>query len=98
MTGTAKRLAHAVLYPKVGFFPTLSAGLLRIVTAGLLPERFRAAYGLEWGRRKQLLLDGMSRSTGLLRPFAPSWIWQNPLLDGKLTSYLLWGAQKPGTR
>lgn len=95
VTDTARRLADAVLYPDVGLFPALSAGLLRFVTAGLLPDRFSRAYGLKWDRSRQLVLDGMSRSSAFLRPYVPAWIWQNPLLDGKLTSFLLWGPGKP---
>lgn len=95
VTNTAKKLADAVLYPDVGLFPTLSAGLLRTVTAGLLPDRFRREYGLSWDVKKELFVRGFSSSTRLLRPFVPSWIWQNPLLKGKLTYVLLWGTVKP---
>lgn len=94
VTETARRLADAVLFPKVGFFPTLSAGLLRFVTAGLLDERFRREYGLSWGQKRQRLLDGLCGSIRLLRPLVPTWIWQTPLLDGKLTHFLLWGGKK----
>lgn len=96
VTNTAQHLANAVLYPDVGLFPTLSAGLLRTVTTGLLPRRFRREYGLSWDRKKELFVRGFSSSTRLLRPFVPSWIWQSPLLEGKLTYLLLWGTAKPG--
>lgn len=92
-TSTARRLANAVLYPRVGFFPSISAGLLRFVTAGILPERFRREYGLKWDRRQQIALDSLSWYIRSLRPFVPTWIWQNPLLEGKLTHFLLWGGQ-----
>lgn len=95
VTATAQRLGHAVLYPQVGFFPTLSSGLLRFVTAGLLTQRFRRQYGLKWGVRQQVVLKGISESTRILRPVAPSWIWQTPLQEGKLTHFLLWGGEKP---
>lgn len=95
VTSTAQRLAHAVLYPQVGFFPSLSAGLLRNVTAGLLTERFRRKYGLIWGWKERFALSSFSRTTRLLRPIAPPWIWQTPLQEGKLTHFLLWGSEKP---
>lgn len=94
VTETARRLADAVLHPKVGFIPTISAGLLRFVTAGLLDERFRREYGLSWGKKRQRILDGFSGSTRFLRPLVPSWVWQTPLRNGKLTHFLLWGGKK----
>lgn len=94
ITDTTRRLAHAVLYPNVGFFPSLSARLLRFVTAGLLPERFRREFGLKWGKKQQFFLNCLTRSTRSLRPFTPSWVWQTPLLEGKLTYFLLWGSKK----
>lgn len=93
VTDTARRLGEAVLYPRVGFFPGLSAALLRFVTAGLLPDRFRQAYGLPWDRRRQYLLDGFSSTIRGLRPVAPAWVWQTPLQQGKLTRFLLWGTE-----
>lgn len=95
VTDTTRRLAHAVLYPQVGFFPTLSAGLLRFVTAGLLTARFRREYGLQWDEGQQKILNYISGCTRFLRPFVPSWIWQTPLREGKLTYFLLWGSEKP---
>lgn len=95
VTSTAQRLAHAVLYPKVGLFPSLSARLLRYVTAGLMTERFRREYELNWGWKQRLVMKSFSESTRLLRPLAPPWIWQTPLQEGKLTHFLLWGNEKP---
>lgn len=94
VTETARRLAQAVLYPRVGFFPSLSARLLRFVTSGLLPERFRKAYGLRWSRKDQYLLDTFSGSIRLLRPVSPKWVWQTPVRGGRLTRFLLWSAGK----
>ncbi len=96
VTDRTRRLADAVLYPDVGVLPSLSAGLLRFVTAGLLPKRFRDAYGLEWGDKQQIILDGFAGSSRFLRPFVPSWIWQGPLHEGRLTYYLLWGSKMEG--
>lgn len=96
VTGTAKRLANAVLYPKVGFFPTISAGLLRFVTAGILPERLRREFGLQWNVTRQFALKWLAFMIRSLRPIVPPWIWQNPLLKGKLTYFLLWGTREPG--
>lgn len=93
VTSTARRLANAVLYPSVGFLPAMSAELLRFVTAGILPERFRRAYGLKWGKRQQFKLNCLSRSIRTLRPFAPSWMWQNPLMGGNFTRVLLWATR-----
>jgi uncharacterized protein (DUF2236 family) len=86
----AKRLAQAVLHPRdVGMIPAASAGLLRFVTAGLLPVRYREAYGLSWGHRQQVILDGLSLMTRALRPWAPAWVWQSPMLGGGLARFLL---------
>lgn len=89
VTPTARRLAEGVLYPDVGIVPAASAALLRLTTAGMLPEPLRAAYGLKWGRRQQLLLNSLSGTTRRLRPWAPRWVWQSPLLAGSLPRMLL---------
>jgi uncharacterized protein (DUF2236 family) len=95
VTDRTRRLARAVLYPRVGLLPAASAGLLRFVTAGLLPERFRQEYRLAWGDRQEQTLNALSGSIRRLRPFMPSSVWQTPLLEGKLTRVLLWGRQLP---
>jgi len=95
VTDRTRRLARAVLYPRVGLLPAASAALLRFVTAGLLPERFRREYRLAWGDRQEQALNVLSGSIRRLRPFVPSSVWQTPLLDGKLTRFLLWGRHPP---
>jgi uncharacterized protein (DUF2236 family) len=88
----ARRLAWDVLHPRgVGTVPSASASLLRFVTAGLLPPRLRRAFGLKWGPSRQILLDGLSRTTRLIRPVAPAWVWGSPLQHDGLAQRLLWG-------
>ena len=86
----AKRLAREVLYPcNASLLATASAGLLRFVTAGLLPARFRKAYGMPWSPRRQIMLNALSRTTRGLRPRVPAWVWRSPMLGGGLARFLL---------
>jgi uncharacterized protein (DUF2236 family) len=92
VTSTARRLARDVLEPKdVGILSGVSARLLHLTTAGLLPPRFRESYRLRWNRRRQRQLSILCRTTQWLRPRVPRWVWQNPLLKGKLARTLIWG-------
>lgn len=91
VTDKARSLGRGVLYPDVGVIPSASAGLLRFVTAGLLPDRLRREFGLEWSPRRQKILQRIARASRALRPHVPRWIWESPLLDGKLARLLLWG-------
>lgn len=91
VTPTAYRLAWSVLDPSVGPMQYACARLLRFVTAGLLPERLRYAFGLTWGPRQQRLLGAFSSATRQLRPVAPAWLWRSPQLDGaSVARLLLW--------
>lgn len=90
VTETTQRLAREVLYPKVSFLPSVSAGLLRLVTAGLLTDRFRREYNLKWSRANEFLLNGFCDTTRFLRPLVHPWLWQTPYQDGKFTHYMLW--------
>jgi len=67
----ARNLAIDVLYP--GPWILRPAGpLFRLVTAGLLPEKLRDGYGLEWnGRREEKLLLAAKAIRALL-PVVPS--------------------------
>ena len=91
VSGLTKRLAQKVLYPRnAGLLATASAGLLRFVTPGLLPGRLREAFGMPWGPRRQIVLNALSRTTRGLRPRAPAWVWQSPMLGRGLARFLLW--------
>ena len=90
VTETTRQLGRNALVPRnVGLIPAVTARLLFFVTAGLLPERLREMYGLKWGSPQQRALEALGRATRLLRPWMPTWVWQNPLLEGRLPRYLL---------
>ena len=52
---TGRRLAAAVLRPPIRKLPPFLFLPARVITAGLLPEGLRAAYGLSWGRTSRTL-------------------------------------------
>lgn len=86
----ARLLARHVLRPTgVGTIPAACARLLAFTTSGLLPERFRADFGLKWSRQHQLFFDVLSTSTRAMRPVSPRWIWQSPRMGNGLARHLL---------
>lgn len=89
VTDAARRLAKEVLHPHVEFIPSMSAALLRFVTAGLLPEPLRSAYNLPWNKKHEFVLDSLGHITRFLRPITPPFVWQGPLHGGYLTRALL---------
>jgi len=60
VTDTARRLADAVLHPKLPWPASPPMALARELTAGLLPRPLRQQYGLNWDRNRKaaLLLAG----------------------------------------
>jgi uncharacterized protein (DUF2236 family) len=52
VSGTARMLAQHLLAPPLGLAGLPLAGLLRLVTVGLLPPSIRAGYGFEWSDRE----------------------------------------------
>ncbi len=74
VTETTRDLAQHILYPDVWIVPRTAGPIARFVTAGLLPERLREAYGFEWNAGKQALLDQISRGSRLMIPLTPSWL------------------------
>lgn len=55
VTDTARDLAAAVLRPPVPLLAGPAGALLSLVTAALLPDRLREAYGLPWGPGREAL-------------------------------------------
>ena len=66
----ARSLAHDIVYPKPWILRPL-APLFRVVTAGLLPERLRNAYGLKWNRSRENIFWLFARLFRLLLPLIP---------------------------
>jgi uncharacterized protein (DUF2236 family) len=52
---TGRRLARLVLRPRIGPLPGATFAALDAITAGLLPEPLRKAYGLRWGKASRAL-------------------------------------------
>ena len=48
-----------------------AAPLFRLVTAGLLPERLRKAYGLGWNKRKEKIFRSFAKGIRGLLPLVP---------------------------
>lgn len=67
---TARWLARQLLWPALPAWLQPAAGLWRLASIGLLPAELRAAYGLRWRARDELVLDGLTR---LIRATLPWW-------------------------
>lgn len=67
----AKSLAHDVLYPRPWIFKP-GGPSFRFVTAGLLPEKLRAAYDLKWSTRKEKMLALLASTIRAARPLVPA--------------------------
>lgn len=98
VTDATRRLADEVLHPEVAPPASMSAALLRFVTAGLMPPSFRESFGMRWSRRDEARLERMARTTRALRPHVPRWVWESPLHGGRLSRFLLWGAGEASPR
>jgi uncharacterized protein (DUF2236 family) len=68
---TAKNLAHDVLYPRPWIFKP-GGPLFRFITAGLLPERLRAAYDLNWNPRQETTLAFLAGAMRAALPLLPA--------------------------
>ena len=70
---TARNLAADVLYPAPWILRP-AGPVFRLVTAGLLPERLREGYGLEWNERKQKKLLWLAKGIRALVPVTPAFV------------------------
>ena len=67
----AGSLARDIVYPRPWILRP-AAPLFRVVTAGLLPERLRIAYGLKWNRSREKVFWLFARVFRLLLPLIPA--------------------------
>jgi uncharacterized protein (DUF2236 family) len=68
---TGRRLARLVLRPRLGHLPGATFAPFDAITAGLLPERLRRAYGLAWGRPSRILFAAARRTLPRLLRVTP---------------------------
>jgi uncharacterized protein (DUF2236 family) len=71
VTDLARHMIGVLIDPPVWIVPRAAAHLVSFVTAGLLPERLRSAYGLKWDARRQAALDMLGRTSRALLPLLP---------------------------
>ncbi len=67
---TARSLAKDILYPRPWALKPASP-LFRLITAGLLPQRLRQAYGLDWNERREKSFWLLARGIRKSLPFVP---------------------------
>jgi uncharacterized protein (DUF2236 family) len=67
---TARSLGKEILYPSPWILKP-AAPLLRLVTAGLLPERLREGYGVCWNHAKENSFRLIAKGVRHLLPFVP---------------------------
>jgi uncharacterized protein (DUF2236 family) len=66
----ARSLAKDILYPSPWLIKP-AGPLFRLITAGLLPAKLRAAYGLGWNERRARRFAAAARTIRAVRPFVP---------------------------
>lgn len=89
VTAAARGICQDLLYPRrVPIVLRAAMPLNRLVTAALLPERLREAYGFEWNPRRQRRFDRFSRFMRAVYPRIPAGVRQLP------KTYYLWDMRR----
>jgi uncharacterized protein (DUF2236 family) len=98
VTDAARTIAQTLLDPPVWIVPRLCAHLVRFVTAGLLPEPLRRAYGLGWNAHWEVVLSILARASRRLLPHLSAALRRMPEPGG--SGFVAWalngGRQKEG--
>lgn len=71
VSATARKLARSILNPTVPAVYAWAFQMLNFVTAGLLPPKLRAGFGLRWSPTRQLVLDASSAAIRATLPLLP---------------------------
>lgn len=83
VTADARKIARDLLHPRPLVMRAMAPANL-LITAGLLPETVRAAYGLRWNAPRQKGFDGLMNALAHTYPHLPAVLRQLP------KSYYLW--------
>jgi uncharacterized protein (DUF2236 family) len=67
---TARSLAEEILHPRPWILWPATP-LFRLITAGLLPEKLRLAYGLDWNKRREKIFVVLAKVIRCLLPLVP---------------------------
>jgi uncharacterized protein (DUF2236 family) len=68
-------VSHALLHPRHGpLWMRAAMPLVRLVTAGLLPDRLRSEFELPWDARRQRRFDRLIRLLARLNRTLPAWV------------------------
>jgi uncharacterized protein (DUF2236 family) len=78
VSDTARRLADAVLHPKLPWPAEPGMLLARELTAGLLPRPLREQFGLGWDRSRKAALLLASAASRQVLPLVPSMVRRAP--------------------
>ncbi|MFF1634428.1 oxygenase MpaB family protein [Leifsonia sp. NPDC058248] len=78
-TPATREVARQLLYPRgVPWWLRMLLPQARLVTAGLLPPRLRAEFGLAWNDRAQRRFDAWMRWTSRIYPLVPAGLRHRP--------------------
>ena len=67
----ARRLAKDILNPPLPPLLEPAAAVMKLITAGLLPERFRGEYALRWGEPDRVAFVALSACVRSVLPLLP---------------------------
>ena len=88
VTSEARDIAEALFRSNAFAWPVM--GSTRLLTAGLLPERLREQFGLEWGGRREGALAAIGRASRAVVPRLPPGLRAPPW-------FLMPGSQRMGS-
>jgi uncharacterized protein (DUF2236 family) len=75
---TARDIAASILRPPIAYVPSRVFDPLNLVTIGLLPDRLRREFGLEWTPARRLLFDASGVAVRNLLPLLPDLVRSMP--------------------
>ena len=71
VTPQGRDVGRFILSPRVWWLPPPAAGLLQLITVGLLPPALQAGFGYHWGPRQAVALRRLARCSRTVVPRLP---------------------------